>query len=179
MVVNLALQQMGADTITNTVAHFFVLEEVHVVRDSNENHLTGVDLKQDEDLVAHEEQAALPRLLEPLVTVVAEQKVVLVRSVGIVVRIHGIKANGDADHWEGAEKNVRVEKNLGLLLKQLLIVPDPIDVSLWHVIQVDKVVVPVETQIKDLLGQDEGAKQAESERVDLLIARAGRSDTEE
>ena len=51
--------------------------------------------------------------------------------------------------------------------------------SLWHVFQVDKVVVPVETQIKDLLGQDEGAKQAESERVDLLVARAGRSDTEE
>ena len=98
MVVNLTLQQTGADTITNTVAHFFVLEEVHVVRDSNEHHLTGVDLKQDEDLVAHEEQAALPRLLEPLVTVVAEQKVVLVGPVGIVIRIHGIKANGDADH---------------------------------------------------------------------------------
>ena len=178
MVVNLVLQQMGADTVTNSVAHFFLREQIHVVRDANEHHLTGVDLKQDENLVAHEEQAALPCVLKPLVTVVAEQEVVSVASFCIVVGIHGIKANSNADHWEGAEKDVRVEENLSLLLKQLSVVPDPIDVSLWHVFQVDKIVEPVETQIKDLLGQDKGAKQAESERVKLLIARAGCSDTE-
>ena len=178
MIVNLVLQQMSADTVTNSVAHSFVLKEVHVVRDANEHHLTGVDLKQDENLVAHEEQAALPRVLKPLVTVVAEQEVVIVGTCGIVVSIHGIKANSNADHWEGAEKDVRVEENPCLLFKQLLVVPDPVDVALWHVFQVDKIVVPVETQIKDLLSQDKGTKQAESERVKFLIARAGRSDTE-
>ena len=98
MVVNLVLQQMGADTVTNSVAHFFLREQIHVVRDANEHHLTGVDLKQDENLVAHEEQAALPCVLKPLVTVVAEQEVVSVASFCIVVGIHSIKANSNADH---------------------------------------------------------------------------------
>ena len=117
MVVNLVLQQMSADTVTNSVAHTFLLEEVHVVRDANEHHLTGVDLEQDEDLVAHEEQAALPGVLKPLVTIIAEQKVVLVGSFCIMISIHGIKANGNADHWEGTEKDVRVEENLSLRLE--------------------------------------------------------------
>lgn len=149
---------MGTDTVTNSVAHTFVHEEVQVVRDANEHHLTGVDLKQDENLVAHEEQAALPRVLKPLVTVVAKQEVVIVGTFGIVVCIHGIKADSNADHWEGSEKNVRVEENLCLLYKKLLVVPDSIDVAPWHVIQVHEIVEPVETQIKDLLGQDKGTK---------------------
>ena len=51
--------------------------------------------------------------------------------------------------------------------------------SLWHFVQVDEIVVPVETQIIDLLGQDEGTEQAESERVESFVARARRSDTEQ
>ena len=75
-----------------------MLEEVHVVGDADENHLTGVDLEQDENLVTHQEQTSFPRVLQPLVAVVAEQEIVLVKLIFIVVRIDEFKADCDANY---------------------------------------------------------------------------------
>ena len=96
-----------------------------------------------------------------------------------MVRIHDLKADGNADHGEGAKQDVREEKNSGLLLKKLRVVPEPIDVPFRHFLKVNEIVEPVESQIKDLLRQDKGTEQAEHEGVKMLVAGAGSDDTEE
>ena len=96
-----------------------------------------------------------------------------------MVRIHDLKTDANADHGKTAKQDVRKEKNSGLLLEKLRVIPETIDVSFRHCIKVDEIIMPVESQIKDLLRQDKGTKQAEHKRVKVLVAGAGRDDTED
>ena len=96
-----------------------------------------------------------------------------------MVRIHVLKANSDADHREGAKQDIGVEENLGLLFEKLFVIPNPIIMCWRHIIQVNEIVEPIETQIIDLLWQDKGTKHAENKRVKMLVAEARFKDTKE
>ena len=128
--------------------------------------------------MTHQEQTAFPRVLEPFAPIVAKQEVIHVILIKIMVRIHDLKTDANADHGKSAKQDVRKEKNSGLLLEKLRVIPETIDVSFRHCIKVDEIIMPVESQIKDLLRQDKGTKQAEHKRVKVLVAGAGRDDTE-
>jgi hypothetical protein len=92
--------------------------------------------------MAHQEETTFPGVLQPLVTIVAEKEIYRVWV--IVVGIHESEANGNTNNRERTKQDVRQEKNLCLLLEELPIVPEPVDVLFWHVIQVDQIVEPVQ-----------------------------------
>ena len=121
--------------------------------------------------MAHQEEATFPWVFEPLVAVVAEKKSDCF--VVVIVRIHEFESDPDSDATEGAEKDICEEEHLCLPPEERCVVPEAIDVSFWHFIQVDQIVEPVETEIEELSCQDERTKQAESKRVKMLSATAG------
>lgn len=100
--------------------------------------------------MAHQEEAAFPRVLQPLVPVVAEKEIngIFV----IVVGVHKLETNGNTNHRECTKQNVSNEKNLCLLLEELPIVIDSINVTPRHVIEVDQIVHPIQAKVIDLLG---------------------------
>ena len=118
--------------------------------------------------MAHEEQATLPWVFEPLGAIVAEQKLNWV--IIFVVCIHKLETNAYSDATECAKEDVSQEEHLCLFLEQLGVIPEAVNVLLWHVFQIDEIVEPIEAQIKDLVHQDKGSKKAECKRVKMLIA---------
>ena len=71
------------------------LKEVQVVWDANQDHLAHIDLEKDENLMAHHEQASLPRVFDPLIAIVANKEVDSVRVCG--VGVHEFKTDSDTD----------------------------------------------------------------------------------
>lgn len=127
--------------------------------------------------MAHKEQATLPWVFEPLGAIIAEQKIG--RRVIFIVCIHKLESNADSDATECAEEDVRQEEYLRLLSEQFSVIPEAINVLLWHVFQIYEIVEPIKAQIKDLVHQDKGSKQAECKRVKMLSAAASTDHTEE
>ena len=111
-----------------------------------------------------------------MVAVVAEKKIDCF--VVIIVCIHEFESDSDSDATEGAEKDICEEEHLCLLPEERCVVPEAIDVSFRHVIQVDQIVEPVKTEIEDLSCQDEKTKQAEYKRVKMQFATAGPNHTD-
>ena len=116
-----------------------LIEETHVVGDSDEHHLGHVDHHQDQNLVAADEERAVETRLNPLVVVVADEVVN-----GGVLLVHHCPADDDDADGDRAEGKVGVEQDFCLLLEKVLVVVEAIDVHGWDLLPVDEVVLPVE-----------------------------------
>ena len=118
--------------------------------------------------MAHHEQTSLPRVLNPLISIVTQQEVNFLRIV--IVGIHEFESDTDSDARERAKQDVSEEEDFGLLPEKLFVVPESVDVHLGHLFEVNQVVIPVKREIKDLLGQDEETEEAEHEWIKVLFA---------
>ena len=114
--------------------------------------------------MTHHEKRAAKIIFYPHVSIVADKHAGLIRVISNVV--DEFKTDSDRDNWKASKQQVRVEKELHLLLVKRLIVPKSIDVHRCrNLIPIHKVVKPVERKIENLLAADEHSKHAENWRV--------------
>lgn len=172
------LQKSAANAVADPLAELLVLKKLHVVWDADKHQLAGVDLEQNQHLVHHQEETSFPRTLQPLGSVIAEQEIVCFR-IFIVFRVNVFQADCDADAAQCTEYDVRDEQNLRLLEEELLVVPEPVDVLVRHVVQVDQVVLPVEEQVENLLSQNKCSEQTECEGIKVLFTARRSEDAKE
>lgn len=122
---------------------------------SNQDKLAGVDLQQDQDLVAHHEDRSGEGHLHPGVALLADQVSFCSRVVRVFV--HELEPHDDRDECERAEEDVGQKEHSHLLHEELLVVPEFVEVERWQVVPVNQIVEIVEHKVKDLLCKNENA----------------------
>ena len=153
-------------------AHFefvllVLLEESHVVRNPDHDVLTHVDLQENEHLMEHDEEHSPDVVVNPLVSVDAEDMSFL--SDPLVRVIHDEEADANRDHRNSAEKQVQFEEHAKLLLCQFLVEVKPIWGDRWQGVPVDHVVNFVHDEVKNLMSEDNSDDANEDDWVDVLI----------
>ena len=97
----------------------------------------------------------------------------------LIVCIHELDTNSNRDNRERSKQDICPEEHFSLRQEKFFIEPDSVDVALGHFVEVDEVVFLVQTQIVDLLRQNEDSKCTKHERVELFFTTGCPKDANE
>ena len=131
---NLIFQCRGEEACSHIVPyafeHAFLFEKAHIVGNSNQNILYGIDLKQDKHLKAHHEESTEEVLFLPSVAINANQVFFNL----IVVCVYELAPHSHNQDRQSAEQDVRRQKRFHLRQEEFLVESELVDVRVRHAI---------------------------------------------